>query len=133
MRTADAEAYEVIKNQFYRDLEVLKDLARELELPVSGSELLKYSGLIIGEYVVKRKYHYYKLMGVLTGDEADKVERWLVRKENETSERKRTFRRKTEHLLNIKKTEENRYKLLKLIRYWRRAKALQKWLEVAGS
>jgi len=133
MRTADAEAYEVIKNQFYRDLEVLKDLARELELPVSGSELLKYSGLIIGEYVVKRKYHYYKLMGVLTGDEADKVERWLVRKENETSERERTFRRKTEHLLNIKKTEENRYKLLKLIRYWRRAKALQKWLEVAGS
>lgn len=131
MRTADAEAYEVIKNQFYRDLEVLKDLARELELPVSGSELLKYSGLIVGEYVVKRRYQYYKLMGVLTGDEADKVERWLMRKENETSERERTFRRKTEHLLNIKKTEENRYKLLKLIKYWRRAKALRKWLEVA--
>ena len=133
MRTTDAEAYEVIKNQFYRDLGVLKELARELELPVSGSELLKYSGLIIGEYVVKRKYHYYKLMGVLTGDEADKVERWLMRKENETSERERTFRRKTEHLLNIKKTEENRYKLLELIKYWRRTKALQKWLEVAGS
>jgi hypothetical protein len=133
MRAADAEAYEVIKNQFYKDLEVVKELARELELPVSGSELLKYSGLIIGEYVVKRKYHYYKLMGVLTGDEADRVERWLMRKENETSERERTFRRKTEHLLNIKKTEENRYKLLKLIKYWRRTKALQKWLEVAGS
>jgi len=133
MGTTDAEAYEVIKNQFYRDLEVVKELAKELELPVSGSELLKYSGLIIGEYVVKRKYHYYKLMGVLTGDEADKIERWLMRKENETSERERTFRRKTEHLLNIKKTEENRYKLLKLIKYWRRAKALQKWLEVAGS
>ena len=133
MRTADAEAYEVIKNQFYRDLEVLKDLARELELPVSGSELLKYSGLIVGEYVAKRRYHYYKLMGVLTGDEADKVERWLMRKENETSERERTFRRKTEHLLNIKKTEENRCKLLELIKYWRRSKALQKWLEVVGA
>ena len=133
MRAEGHEAYEVIKNQFYRDLEVLKELARELELPVSGSELLKYSGLIIGEYVVKRKYHYYKLMGVLTGDEADRVERWLMRKENETSERERTFRRKTEHLLNLKRTEENRYKLLKLIKYWRRTKALQKWLEVAGS
>jgi len=132
MRTADAEAYEVIKNQFYRDLEVVKELARELELPVSGSELLKYSGLTIGEYTVKKKYRYYKLMGVLTGDEADKIERWLMRKENETSERERTFRRKTEHLLNIKKTGENRYKLLKLIKYWRRAKALQKWLEIAG-
>ena len=75
MRAEGHEAYEVIKNQFYRDLEVLKELARELELPVSGSELLKYSGLIIGEYVVKRKYHYYKLMGVLTGEEADRVER----------------------------------------------------------
>jgi len=133
MRTADAEAYEVIKNQFYQDLEVVKELARELELPVSGSELLKYSGLTVGEYAVKKKYRYYKLMGVLTGDEADKIERWLMRKENETSERERTFRRKTEHLLNIKKTEENRYKLLKLIKYWRRAKALQKWLEIAGN
>jgi len=133
MRAEGHEAYEVIKNQFYRDLEVLKELARELELPVSGSELLKYSGLIIGEYVVKRKYHYYKLMGVLTGDEADRVERWLMRKENETSERERTFRRKTEHLLNLKRTEENRNKLLKLAKFWRRAKALQKWLEVAGS
>jgi hypothetical protein len=133
MRAEGHEAYEVIKNQFYRDLEVLKELARELELPVSGSELLKYSGLIIGEYVVKRKYHYYKLMGVLTGDEADRVERWLMRKENETSERERTFRRKTEHLLNLKRTEENRNKLLKLAKFWRRAKALQKWLEVAGN
>jgi hypothetical protein len=84
----------------------LKELARELELPVSGSELLKYSGLIIGEYVVKRKYHYYKLMGVLTGDEADRVERWLMRKENETYERERTLRRKTEHLLNFKLTSK---------------------------
>ena len=133
MRAEGHEAYEVIKNQFYRDLEVLKELARELELPVSGSELLRYSGLIIGEYVVKRKYHYYKLMGVLTGDEADRVERWLMRKENETSERERTFRRKTEHLLNLKRTEENRNKLLKLAKFWRRAKALQKWLEVAGN
>jgi len=133
MKATETEAYEVIKNQFYRDLEVVKELARELELPISGSELLKYSGLTIGEYTVKKKYRYYKLMGVLTGDEADKIERWLMRKENETSERERTFRRKTEHLLNIKKTGENRYKLLKLIKYWRRAKALQKWLEVAGS
>ncbi len=133
MRTADAEAYEVIKDQFYRDLEVVKDLARELQLPISGSELLRYSGLTVGEYVVKRRYHYYKLTGVLTGEEADRVERWLMRKENETSERERTFRRRTEHLLNIKKTEENRYKLLKLIRYWRRTKALQKWLEIVES
>ena len=133
MRKTDADSYEVIKNQFYQDLEVMKELARDLELPVSGSELLKYSGLTIGEYVVKGKYRYYKLMGVLTGDEAGKVERWLVRKKSETSERERTFRRKTEHLLNVKKTKENRYKLLRLIKYWRRAKALQKWLEVAGS
>jgi len=133
MGTTDAEAYEVIKNQFYQDLEVVKELAKELELPVSGSELLKYSGLTIGEYVVKGKYRYYKLMGVLTGDEAGKVERWLVRKKSETSERERAFRRKTEHLLNVKKTKENRCKLLRLIKYWRRTKALQKWLEVAGS
>jgi len=133
MKATEAEAYEVIKNQFYRDLEVVEELAKELELPVLGLELLKYSGLTIGEYAVKKKYRYYKLMGVLTGDEADKIERWLMRKENETSERERTFRRKTEHLLNIKKTEENRYKLLKLIKYWRRAKALQKWLEIAGN
>jgi len=133
MGTADAKAYEVIKDQFYRDLEVVKDLAKELQLPISASELLKYSGLTVGEYVVKKRYHYYKLMGVLTGDEADRVERWLMRKENETSERERTFRRKTEHLLNIKKTEKNRYKLLNLIKYWRRTKALQKWLEIAGS
>jgi hypothetical protein len=125
------QAYEAIKNQFYEDLEVVKELARELELPLSGSELLKYSGLAVGEYIVKKKYRYYKLVGVLTGSETDKVELWLVRKESEASERKRTLRRKSEHLANLKKTPENRIKLQTLVKYWRRAKALQKWLELA--
>jgi len=89
-RSSEREAYEVIKRQFYQDLEVVVELARELQLPMSGSELLRYSGLVVGEYTVKKKYRYYKLMGVLTGDEADRVERWLVRKENEPSERRST-------------------------------------------
>ena len=130
-RSSERKAYEVIKRQFYQDLEVVVELARELQLPMSGSELLRYSGLVVGEYTVKKKYRYYKLTGVLTGDEADRVERWLVRKENEPSERKWAFRRKTEHLLNLKKTSENRSKLAKLIKYWRRAKALYKWLDEA--
>ncbi|MEO2064995.1 MAG: hypothetical protein ABGX17_00645, partial [Desulfurobacteriaceae bacterium] len=80
-RNLEQKAYEVIKEQFYRDLEVVKELAEELSLPVSGSELLAYSGLIVGEYTVKKKYRYYKLMGILTGEEAGKVEKWLVRRE----------------------------------------------------
>jgi hypothetical protein len=127
----EKEAYKVIRKQFYRDLEVLVELARELQLPVSGLELLSYSGLVVGEYTVKGKYHYYKLTGVLTGDEAGKVERWLVRKENKPSESRWAFRRKSEHLLNLKRTPENGRKLRELIKYWRRAKALYRWLEEA--
>ena len=129
IRSSGREAYEVIKNQFYQDLEVVKELAEELELPLSGSELLRYSGLVVGDYKVKKKYHYYKLIGILTGDEADRVEHWLIKKEGEPKERKWAFRRKSEHLINLKKTPENRKKLLKLVKYWRRAKALHKWLK----
>jgi len=35
MKATEAEAYEAIKNQFYRDLEVVKELAKELGLPAS--------------------------------------------------------------------------------------------------
>ena len=127
------EAYEVIKSQFYEELGELKELARELNLPLSGSELLKYSGLMVSEYTVKGKYHYYKLVGVLTGNEADKLELWLVRRENEAFERKRAYRRRVDHLANLKRASESRERLQRLIKCWRRAKALQKWLELSGS
>jgi len=130
-KSLEQKAYEVIKEQFYRDLEVVKELAEELSLPISGSELLVYSGLVVGEYTVKKKYRYYKLMGILTGEEAGKVERWLIRKEGEPEEREWNLRRRTEHLLNIRKTPENAVKLRRLIKYWRRAKALYKWLSEA--
>lgn len=68
-------------------------------------------------------------MGVLTGSEAGEVKKLLVRKEGEAKERKRNLRRKTEHLLNLRKTVANAKKLSELIKYWRRTKALQKWLK----
>ena len=131
MKVKNDNAFNVITEQFNRELGAVEELVNELKIPVSVSELLKYSGLIVGEYEVKGKYRYYKLMGVLTGDKTDREERWLMKRENETSLRKRRIKRKTEHLLNIRKNEETEGKLLELVKYWRRAKALKKWLELA--
>jgi hypothetical protein len=129
--TAEAKAKRVIEEQFQRDFETLGKLATELNLPMSAEELLKYSGLTIGRYKVKSRYTYLKLIGILTGELSDKEERWLVKKLEGGAERKRKFRRKSQHLLNIKQTQEMELKLLQLVRYWRRAKALQRWLEEA--
>ena len=132
MINAEAKAKEVIEEQFQRDFETLGKLAIDLNLPVSAGELLQYSGLTIGRYTVKSRYTYLKLMGVLTGELSDKEERWLVKRlDKGGAERKRKFRRKSEHLLNIRQTEEAEFKLLQLIKYRRRTKALQKWREEA--
>jgi hypothetical protein len=130
MANVETRAKELIEGQFQKDFETLRELAAELKLPVSAEELLEYSGLTVGRYTVKSRYTYLKLIGVLTGERCNKEERWLVKRlDKGGTTRKRKFRRKSEHLLNIKQTYEAELKLLQLIKYWRRAKALQKWLE----
>ena len=131
MVTTEAEAKQVIKEQFQRELEVLSRLIAELKLSLSPEELLEYSGLSVGRYTVK-KYTYLKLIGVLTGERSDREERWLIKRLDKGGvERKRKLRRKAEHLLNVRKTEESEIAISQLITYWRRAKALQRWLEEA--
>ena len=131
MVTTEAEAKQVIKEQFQRELEVLSRLIAELKLSLSPEELLEYSGLSVGRYTVK-KYTYLKLIGVLTGERSNREERWLIKRLDKGGvERKRKLRRKAEHLLNVRKTEESEITISQLITYWRRAKALQRWLEEA--
>ena len=131
MITTEAEAKQVIKEQFQRELEVLSRLIAELKLSLSPEELLEYSGLSVGRYTVKG-YTYLKLIGVLTGERSNREERWLIKRLDKGGvERKRKLRRKAEHLLNVRKTEESEIAISQLITYWRRAKALQRWLEEA--
>ncbi len=119
---------EIFKRQYEEELKSLSQLVGLLGLPVSAEELIKYSGLTISYYSVKG-HEYMKLIGTLTGERAGKEEEWLMRKKGEEAERERRYRRKSVHLLNARKTEEKEIELGWLIHYWRRAKAIKKWLE----
>jgi len=117
-----------LKKQFEQELSDISKLIDLLGIPVSAEELVEFSGLTVSRYSVKG-HDYLKLIGVLTGEKSDKVEEWLVKKKGENTERKRKLRKKMIHLLNLKDSEENRINIGWLVHYWRRAKALKKWLE----
>jgi hypothetical protein len=118
----------LIEKQFERELEQLSKLLQLLGLSVSVEKLIEYSGLTFSSYSVKG-HTYLKLMAVLTGEKSNKVEELLIRKEGEKRGKKMRLRKKSFHLLNLKDTEENRANLNWLVHYWRRAKALKRWLD----
>jgi hypothetical protein len=118
----------LIEKQFERELEQLSKLSQLLGLSVPVEELIEYSGLTLSSYSVKG-HTYLKLTTVLTGEKSDKIEELLVRKKGQKKEKKMRLRKKSFHLLNLKDTEENRANLNWLVHYWRRAKALKRWLD----
>jgi len=122
------EVYKVVEEQMYKDLTTLEEIRTELGLSISAHELIQYSGLVIGKFLIRKKHKYLKLTGILTGEKAGKEEIWIVKKNDEEEVKRRKFRRETKHLVNLKYTEENMEKLQKLISYWRRVKGLLKWL-----
>jgi len=137
MKTYYEQGLEAIKGhiqrQFEGELQALSEILSRLSIPLTADELLEFSGLSISEFTVKGKYRYLKLTGVRTGDKAERVEEWIVKKVGEKKERLRNLRRKSKHIANLKATEENEVLLNWLVHYWRRAKALENWLnEVEG-
>ncbi len=125
----ELEAKRVIEAQLHREIEVLDSLSTLLGLPVLGEELLSFSGLLLSSYTVKGKYTYYKLTGVLTGENAD-PELWTVSRKGKPP-KDWVVRREIRHLLNIRKDNRDTVGTLlrKLQSRWRRAKALEKWLK----
>ncbi|WP_163329425.1 hypothetical protein GFV12_08525 (plasmid) [Desulfurobacterium thermolithotrophum] len=125
-----------IKEQLSREIDVLDAVLFELGIfDYTAEELLELSGLSIGAYKVKRKdkeYKYYKVTGIWTGEKAETEEVWIVRKEGEKEERERRYRREVRQIANIKHSLENETLLTMLKFYWRRAKALKKWIELKG-
>ena len=118
-----------IRAQFEKEVSQLSELLSALNIPLTAEELLQFSGLSLSSYTVKGKYSYIKLIAVKTGDKTTKVEGWRLQKVGEKKVRERWLRREMVHLKNFHKTEENRKNLKLLLHYWRRAKALNSWLE----
>jgi hypothetical protein len=128
-KNQELEAKRAIEAQLQREVEVLDALSILLGLPASGTELLSFSGLLLSSYTVKKKYTYYKLTGLLTGENAD-LELWTVSRKGKPP-KDWLVRRETRHLLNIRKDDKDTVGALlrKLQSRSRRAKALEKWLK----
>ena len=125
---------ESIEKQYKKEIRSLQKILQELNIPIKAKELVEeYSGLSVGSYTVKDKYHYIKITGVRTGERAEKTEEWLVRRPKEENERQRKLKRESKHIANVKWSEENEVLISWLTHYWTRAKALRKWLEEVES